>query len=309
MVLLFYSDVDDPRPWRSALTQAIPELDFRVWPQSERLEEIDYALVWRPPPGMLAQLPRLKAILSLGAGVDNIFSDSALPRRVPITRMVDAGLAGQMSEYAVYGVLHFHRNMDQYAEQQRRAQWRQLPAVPAHERTIGVMGLGVLGADFARKAAALGFRILGWSRTARQLPEVTVLHGEAALADFLGAAQILVNFLPLTPQTEGILDGKLFGRLPRGACLINIARGAHLVETDLLQALDQGQIAGAMLDVYRQEPLPAEHPFWKHPRIVLTPHIAAQAIASLMVEQVVDNIRRIERGQVPSGLVDRQRGY
>jgi glyoxylate/hydroxypyruvate reductase len=309
MVLLFYSDVDDPRPWRSALTQAIPELDFRVWPQSERLDEIDYALVWRPPPGMLAQLPRLKAILSLGAGVDNICSDPALPRRVPITRMVDAGLAAQMSEYALYGVLHFHRDMDRYAEQQRRSEWRQLPAVPAQERTIGVMGLGVLGTDFARKAAALGFRVIGWSRTARQLPGVTALHGEGAFADFLRAAQILVNFLPLTPQTERILDANLFGRLPLGAYLINIARGAHLVEADLLQALDRGQLAGAMLDVFRQEPLPSGHPFWKHPRILLTPHIAAQAIPSLMVEQVVDNIRRIERGDAPNGLVDLERGY
>jgi glyoxylate/hydroxypyruvate reductase A len=309
MVLLFYSDVDDPRPWRAALAQAIPELDFRVWPDARDLTQIEYALVWRPPPGMLASLPRLKAILSLGAGVDHIFGDRQLPRHLPITRMVDAGLAAQMSEYALYGVLHFHRSMDQYAELQRQGEWRQLPAVPAQERTVGVMGLGVLGADFARKAAALGFRVLGWSRSPKDIPGVQGLHGEAALPAFLAQTQILVNFLPLTPQTHGLLDAKLFAQLPRGAWLVNLARGAHLVDADLLDALASGQIAGAMLDVFGREPLPAAHPFWNHPRVIVTPHIAAQAIASLMVEQVVDNIRRFERGEVPVGLVDVERGY
>ena len=309
MVLVFYSDVDDPRPWRAALTAAIPQLDFRVWPEAGRLEEVDYALVWRPPPGMLAQLPRLKAILSLGAGVDHVFADPQLPRQVPLTRMVDAGLAAQMSEYALYGVLHFHRSMDQYAVLQRRGEWRQLPAVPAHERTVGVMGLGVLGADFARKAAALGFRVLGWSRSPKDLPGVETSHGPDALNAFLARTQILVNFLPLTPQTEGLLDAKLFERLPRGAYLANLARGAHVAEADLLDALASGQIAGAMLDVFAREPLPPSHPFWMHPNVIVTPHIAAQAIASLMVEQVVDNIRRIERGDTPIGLVDVARGY
>jgi glyoxylate/hydroxypyruvate reductase A len=309
MVLVFYSDLDDPCPWRAALTQAIPGLDFRVWPDVGQLEDIDYALVWRPPPGMLRRLPRLKAVLSLGAGVDHVFADPELPRHVPITRMVDAGLASQMSEYALYGVLHFHRSMDAYATFQRRAEWRPLPAVPAHERTIGVMGLGVLGTDFARKAAALGFRVIGWSRSVKDIPGVASTHGEAALSGFLAETQILVNFLPLTPQTEGILNGRLFGRLPRGAYIVNIARGAHLLEADLLDALASGQIAGAMLDVFGREPLPPAHPFWLHPNVIVTPHIAAQAIASLMVEQVVDNIRRIERGESPTGLVDAERRY
>jgi glyoxylate/hydroxypyruvate reductase len=232
MVLVFYSDVDDPRPWRSALTQAIPELDFRVWPDAGRLEEIEYALVWRPPAGLLKQLPRLKAILSLGAGVDHVFADPELPAHLPITRMVDAGLAAQMSEYALYGVLHFHRSMDRYAEQQRQGEWRQLPAVPANERTVGVLGLGVLGADFARKAAALGFRVLGWSRSPKKVEGVASLCGDGDLHRFLAATQVLVNFLPLTPQTERILDAKLFRQLPRGAYLINIARGAHVVEAN-----------------------------------------------------------------------------
>jgi glyoxylate/hydroxypyruvate reductase A len=199
--------------------------------------------------------------------------------------------------------------MDRYAEQQRHAVWQQLPAVPAAERAVGVMGLGVLGADFVGKALALGFKVLGWSRTPRSLPGVPTFDGPSGLHPFLEQTQILVNFLPLTAETEGILNASTFARLPRGACFINIARGAHLDEQDLLAALDQGQLGGALLDVFQHEPLPLDHPFWHHPKIVITPHIAAQAIASLMVSQVIDNIRRIERGEPPLGLVDPARGY
>jgi len=309
VILLFQSDTDAPGPWRSALTRALPGLDFRVWPEVGRPEEIDYALVWKPPTGMLKGLPRLKAILSLGAGVDHIFGDPELPRGVPITRMLDAGYAVQMSEYALYGVLHFHRRMDRYAQQQRNGEWRPLPAVPPQQRTIGVLGLGVLGADFARKAAALGFRVLGWSRSPKEIAGVEAFHGAAGFEPFLARSEVLVNFLPLTRETEGILDARTFARVPRGAFLINIARGAHLVEPDLLAALDSGQLGGAMLDVFAREPLPADHAFWRHPRILVTPHIAGLAIAELMVEQVVGNIRRIERKEAPLGLVDPQRGY
>lgn len=309
MVVLFYSDIDNPKPWREALARALPELDFRVWPDIGRAEEVDYALVWKPPTGMLASLPRLRAILSLGAGVDHLFLDTQLPEGMPITRMVDAGLAPQMSEYALYGVLHFHRNMDRYAQLQRAAQWKQLPAVPPSQRTIGIMGLGVLGSDFACKAQVMGLRVTGWSRRARGLEGVTEYQGEAGLSAFLAGTQILVNFLPLTQSTQGILNARLFAQLPRGAYLVNLARGGHLVEEDLLAALDSGQLGGALLDVFVREPLPVEHPFWRHPNIVLTPHIAGQAIADLMVEQVVDNIRRLERGETPTGLVDRRRGY
>jgi glyoxylate/hydroxypyruvate reductase A len=309
ITILFQSDTDDPGPWRSALTRALPGLDFRVWPEVGNPEDIDYALVWKPPPGMLAGLPRLKAILSLGAGVDHIFSDPARPNGVPITRMLDAGLAVQMSEYALYGLLHFHRHMGRYAEQQRKAEWRQLPAVPPQRRTVGVLGQGVMGADFARKAVALGFRVLGWSRSPKRIAGVEAFHGLGGFESMLARSEVLVNFLPLTRDTENILHARTFARLPRGAFLINIARGAHLVEPDLLAALDTGQLGGAMLDVFAREPLPAEHPFWRHPRILVTPHIAGLAIAELMVEQVVANIRRIECGQAPHGVVDPETGY
>jgi glyoxylate/hydroxypyruvate reductase len=309
MTLLFYSDTDAPGPWRDAFALELPEMEFRVWPDVGEPERVTYALVWKPPRGLLASLPNLKAILSLGAGVDHVLLDPQLPDGVPVVRMVDAGLAAQMSEYALYGVLHFHRSMHQYAEQQRRAQWRQVPAVSASQRTVGIMGLGVLGSDFARKLLPLGFKVLGWSRTPKNLPDVTTFHGHEALSSFLGQTEILANFLPLTADTAGILSAAAFARLPRGACIINVARGAHLDERELLAALDDGRLGGALLDVFQREPLPPEHPFWHHPRVLITPHVAAQAIAELMVAQVIDNIRRVERGQQPLGLVDRGRGY
>src|SRR3954453_10773618 len=309
MAILFYSEFDDPDPWRQALLRELPNIEFRVWPRVGDTAEIRYALVWKPPPGLLKALPNLRAILSLGAGVDGIVRDPQLPRAVPVMRLVDAGLAQQMSEYALYGVLHFHRNMHRYAEQQRASQWRALAPVAAGERTVGVMGLGVLGSDFVAKLAPLGFRVLGFSRTPRALLGVTVFHGDGGLRPFLARSEILVNFLPLTQQTERILSGQTLSWLPPGACIVNIARGGHVDEEALLAALDAGQIGGALLDVSDHEPLPATHRFWRHPRVFVTPHIAAQAIAELAVSQVIENIRRIERGDEPLGKVEVERGY
>jgi glyoxylate/hydroxypyruvate reductase A len=309
MSLLFYSDTDDPAPWRKALARTLPELEFRVWPDTGSVQDVRYALVWNPPQAIWQSLPRLKAILSLGAGVDHLLGDPTLPTAVPIVRMVDAGLAAQMSEYALYGVLHFHRNMHHYAEQQWRGEWRPHPAVLPSRRMVGVMGLGVLGGDFVRKLAPFGFDVLGWSRRPRQIPGIWTFNGPSEFGDFLSRSQILVNFLPLTPETKGILSTRAFRVMPRGACIVNLARGAHLNEDDLLAALESGQVGGAMLDVFQSEPLAPGHLLWSHPRVVITPHIAAQAIAELMVSQVVDSIQKIERGEAPLGLIDPLRGY
>lgn len=309
MAILFYSEIDDPEPWRQAFARDLPAIAFRVWPDVGDAREISYALVWKPFPGLLKTLPNLKAILSLGAGVDGILRDAELPRHVPLVRLVDAGLASQMSEYALYGVLHFHRQMHRYAVFQREGQWRALEPVDAARRSVGVMGLGVLGNDFVRKLAPLGFRVLGFSRTPRQLAGVVSFHGEEGLRAFLAQSEILVNFLPLTAQTQRILNAERLAWLPRGACIVNIARGGHVDEEALLVALDSGHIGGALLDVFDREPLPPEHPFWRHPSVFVTPHVAAQAVAELAVSQVIDNIRRIERGEQPIGLVMIERGY
>ncbi len=307
--LLFASDFDDPEPFREVFARDFPRLDFRVWPAAGRVEEIEYALVWKIEDGALRRLPNLKAILALGAGVDQILKDPGFPRAVPLYRLLDAGLAAQMSEYAIYGVLDFHRRMGEYRALQARREWRRLEAVHPAERRVGVMGLGVLGADLARKLAVLGFRTLGWSRTPKSLPGIACHHGEAGLKEFLGACEIVVVLLPLTPQTEGIIDARLLAMLPRGAALINIARGRHVVEKDLLAALDSGQLSHAMLDVFRQEPLPADHPFWRHERIFVTPHVAAQPIAELAMRQILESLRRLEAGQEPEGRVDPAVGY
>jgi glyoxylate/hydroxypyruvate reductase A len=309
MAILFYSEMDDPNPWRQALARGLPHIEFRVWPHTGDAEEISYALVWKPPQGLLQTLPNLKAILSLGAGVDGILRDTELPRDVPLVRLIDAGLAQQMSEYALYGVLHFHRQMHRFAVQQREGRWLPLEPVNAAVRSVGVMGLGVLGSDFLRKLAPLGFRMLGFSRTRKELPGVACFHGEAGLQPFLAQTEILVNFLPLTKQTERILHAQALAWMPRGACIVNIARGGHVDEEALLAALDRGQIGGALLDVFDREPLPPAHRFWQHPKVFVTPHIAAQAIAELAVSQVIDNIRRMERGEQPLGLVMIERGY
>ena len=309
MTILFYSETDDPEPWRKAFAEQLPDIAFRVWPDVGDASSVRYALVWKPKAGLLATLPNLQAILALGAGVDPIIEDASWSRSVPLVRLVDAGLAQQMSEYALYGVLHFHLRMDRYAQQQAEGKWHQLPPVLAKDRTVGVAGLGVLGGECAAKLASQGFRVIGWSRRAKSLPGIETFESQAGLRDFLRHTEILVNFLPLTAETRGLLDRNAFAQLPHGACIINIARGPHVNEADLIAALDSGHLGGALLDVFHSEPLPVDHPFWHHPKVIVTPHVAAQTVAALAVSQVIDNIRRIERGESPLGLVDPHRGY
>ena len=282
---------------------------FRVCPDTGPKEAVRYALVWRQPPGSLAKLPNLKAILVLGAGVDSVLSDPGLPADVALVRLVDAGLPGPMAEYALYGVLHFQRRMVDYFEQQQAAIWRPREELLARQWPVGVMGLGVIGATVAQRIAAQGYPVAGWSSSGKSVTGVEVFAGAAGLEPFLARTRVLVNVLPLTPQTAGILGARTFAAMPRGSYIVNIGRGGHMVDADLIAALDSGQLAGAMLDVFEQEPLPAMHPFWRHPKMIVTPHIAARTLASESEAQVVDNISRLERGDLPCGLVDRDKGY
>ncbi|MCP5367252.1 MAG: glyoxylate/hydroxypyruvate reductase A [Hyphomicrobiales bacterium] len=309
MTLLFAAAGEDPDPWRRALAPLLPERDlagagWRVWPDLGDPAAVRDALVWKPPAGSLAGLPNLRAILNLGAGVDALAADETLPG-VPVVRLIDPAMTAGMSEYVLYWVLHFHRHFHLYAERARAGKWGFVPQVDATERRVGILGLGELGGDAARKLAALDFDVAGWSRRPKTIDGVTSFHGGGGLDDLLARSDILVNLLPLTAATADILRAATLARLPQGACVINAARGAHLVEDDLLAALDSGHIAAAALDVFRAEPLPAGHPFWTHPRVFVTPHVASQTMVPTAAAVIADNIRRLDRGETPTGLVDR----
>ena len=309
MALMFYSNEDPPERWRSALTGLMPDLDFRVWPEVGDPGEIDVALVWKPPRGELRRYPNLRAILLLGAGVDAMMADDSLPDGVPMARMIDPSLTEGMTEFVLIAVLRHHRLLDHYERVQREGRWDYIFPPQASERRVGVMGLGVLGGDAARALAAHGFPVAGWSRTPKAIEGIEGFHGGDGLAAFLARTDILVCLLPLTPATEGILNAETFARLPKGAVVINVARGRHLVDGDLIAALDTGHLAGATLDVFREEPLPPEHPFWRHPKILVTPHVASYTVPEAAAAGVVENIRRARAGAPLLGAVERGRGY
>jgi len=309
VTILFYSEADSAEPWREAFARELPRIPFRAWPDSGSPEDVRYALVWKPPRGFLAQFPNLRAILALGAGVDPIPSDPALPKGVPLLRLVDVGFPAQMAEYAMHAVLRFQRRMAELEALQRQVRWNQLDPYFIRDFPVGVMGLGVIGAVVAQRLAAAGYAVAGWVRSPKQIERVDVFAGSETFRKFLSRSRVVVNVLPLTPQTENILDAAAFAAIPRGGYVVNVGRGAHVVDLDLIAALDSGQLEGAMLDVFREEPLPSSHPFWRHPKVVVTPHVAAPTIASEVQAQVIENIRRLERGESPLGLVDRDRGY
>jgi glyoxylate/hydroxypyruvate reductase len=295
--------------WVAAFRNAAPEVDLRCAPDFGDLDQIEAALVWRPPAGWLASLPRLGLIQSLGAGVDHVLADPKLPRDVPLMRLIDPYMTRSMVEYMVFQVLRLHLSEPEYRRQQGREEWRQLVPPVAPDRKIGILGLGELGAATAAALTGLGFSVAGWSRSAKRLPNVASFAGAAELPSFLAQSEILLCLLPLTEATEGILGAANFRYLPRGAGLINAGRGRHLVEADLLAALDSGQIAEAVLDVFRQEPLPAGHPFWSHPRIVVTPHVAAMTNPPTAAQAIAVNLRRLAAGDAFADRIDPRTGY
>src|SRR5215471_8791905 len=309
MALLFRSTVDSEARWKPQLTRLMPELEVRIWPDIGDPAEIDYALVWRPEPGLLASLPRLKLILSLGAGVDHILCDPDLPRNVPIVRLVDPYMTDAMSEYVVLQVLRLHRRHLEYRAQQEAEIWRELDQKNAVERTVGILGFGELGQDAAGKLTQLGFDVALWGRRPRSVEGLLGYAGDAGLLALLGRSEILVCLLPLTDVTAGILNARTLAMLPKGAALVNAARGGHLVEEDLLDGLACGRLSAAVLDVFRDEPLPAGHPFWHHPRIVVTPHVAAATHPPTAAPIILDNIRRFEAGLPLLNQVDPAQGY
>lgn len=306
--VFFHSDLDDPQAWQATLQAALPDLHFIVGPACERPEAVDVALVWTPPPQGLRAFPNLKAVLSLGAGVDQLRL-AELDPRIPVARLIDNTLTQRMVEYCLTAVFHFHRHMHLHAANQARREWTFIAPVSAASRRVLVLGMGELGSAVASALVQQGFQVSGWSRRPKQIAGVDCCHGDAALAQALGTCDVVINLLPLTEQTAGLLNRDFFARLRPQACLVQVGRGGHLVEADLLAALDQGQLAGAFLDVFGIEPLPASHPFWAHPLLRLTPHVASLSDPAQSATTVVENIRRAMRGDALQHAIDRTLGY
>lgn len=312
MDIIFYHPTFDAAWWIEALEKALPQANVREWKQGDN-DHADYALVWHPPVEMLAGR-ELKAVFALGAGVDSILSKlqahpEMLAPSVPLFRLEDTGMALQMQEYAVSQVLHWFRRFDDYQAQKEQTLWQPLPEYSRDEFTIGIMGAGVLGSKVAQSLQAWGFPLRCWSRSRKSWPGVESFAGNDELTDFLSKSKVLINLLPNTAETVGIINQQLLNALPQGAWLINLARGVHLIEDDLIQALNSGKLKGAMLDVFNQEPLPPESPLWKHPRVAITPHIAAVTRPAEAVTYISQTISRLEKDEPVTGLVDRLRGY
>jgi glyoxylate/hydroxypyruvate reductase A len=270
---------------------------------------VDLAFAWRTRPGDLARYPNLQAVFSLGAGVDGLLADPAFPRRVPLVRMVDPNLGVLMTEYVLAAVLRHHCELDHYHRLQQAGRWEKRVRPPAGERVVGIMGRGELGTRAAVALRGLGFNVRGWSRRIRPVPGVETCAGDAGLSALLASSQILVCLLPLTAQTRGILSASTFARMPRGSCLVNAARGGHVVDADLVAALDAGQLSSATLDVFETEPLPTGHPFWTHPRILITPHIASVTSLPTAAALVIENLKQWRAGGALRNVVDPDRGY
>jgi glyoxylate/hydroxypyruvate reductase len=273
-------------------------------------DEIAYFAGFRPPPGFLKTLPQLKAVLSLGAGIDGFLRDPEYPAHLPLVRFVDPTLMHEMAQYVVMHVLIAHRGQRYFDEAQRARKWRQrMLARSSRDTRIGILGLGDIGGTIAKNLLPLDFRLSGWSRSRKQIPGVTSFAGQAELPAFLAQCDYCVCVLPLTEDTNGIMNADFFARLPKGAFVINVARGGHLIEEDLIAALDSGHLSGAVLDVFQQEPLPQDSPIWTHPKITATPHIAGITDPHAALAYVADCVARFETGQELENVVDLKKGY
>jgi glyoxylate/hydroxypyruvate reductase A len=304
--IVFASQIETPESWLPRLRRALPADRFFVWPECGDRERVEVALVGEPPRDALATFPNLKLIQSLWMGVDGLLADPTLPRAVPLARMVDAGMVAAMAETVLVHVLDWHRHLYRYREHQADGVWKRHRQYMACDRTVGLLGLGALGSEAARRLLLMGFKVCGWSRRPKRIEGVECFSD---LGEVLKRSQALVCLLPLTAQTRCVLNASAFAAMPEHSCVINIARGAHVVEADLLAALDSGHLAHAYLDVFETEPLPEAHPFWHHPKVTLTPHCAALTEPRTAVPVLVENIERVRRGEPALNLVDPSAGY
>jgi glyoxylate/hydroxypyruvate reductase A len=306
--LVYKSEATRGEIWREIFAREMPDLPFHVWPEVGDRASVRYLVCWVPPENLTEQFPNLDVLFSVGAGVDQ-FDFSTLPADLPVVRMTEEGIAEGMVQYATMAVLALHRDLFVYQSQQRKEAWRTLPHMPAGQRRVGVMGLGMLGKRVLEQLRPFGFDLAGWSRSGCDLDGIDSYAGAEQLPAFLARTDILICLLPLTEETRGVLDRDLFACLPVGAALINVGRGGHLNQDNLLHALASGQLRHAVLDVCDPEPLTQGHPFWSHPHITLTPHIASVTHAQTGAQTLIENLRRHQRGEGMVGVVNRQSGY
>ncbi|RED46180.1 2-hydroxyacid dehydrogenase [Aestuariispira insulae] len=311
MAVLLCSRSESAQEWAKAFA-ALNAFELRVWPNAGDLSEIDYAIAAHPEEGVLAQCSNLKAIHSLWAGIEHLTNDPSLPKNVPIIRMIDPGLTQGMVEYVFGHVMRYHLLTHIFQAGQARHDWAPMDPPLAQERTIGMLGLGVLGGTIAGKLSDFGFNMLGWSRSPKEIKGVDCLHGENGLIELLSRSSILINLLPNTPATTKLLNAENLAQLPTGACIVNAGRGQLIDDDALLAALDTGQIGGASLDVFWEEPLPKDHPYWSHDKVLVTPHIASVTRISTGAATVVKNLRHLMAGgaiDVIDGVMDPGAGY
>ncbi|MGH8176076.1 MAG: NAD(P)-dependent oxidoreductase [Steroidobacter sp.] len=310
-VVVVHHNPASAQRWRDALARELPDADVAIWKEGSG-GDARYAVGWAAPSPFFAEQPQLRAFFSTGAGVERLLASASLPATLPVIRLEDAGMGAQITNYCIGETLHWMRRRDEYAEHQRAHIWRQLPEEDMADWPIGVFGLGVLGQRVASAFAALGFTVNGYARSVRTDAQITCFaeSGEPGnFSSFLKATRVLIILAPLTPATQDRFDHAALGELPTGSFVINVARGGLLVDDALLDLLDSDHLAGAALDVFRQEPLPSDHRFWTHPKIRITPHISAITMISPSARQIAQKIRRLERAESVSGVVDRTRGY
>lgn len=309
MSMLIVSPGKDPENWVKELKNHHPGLNLYVYPEDHDNEEVEFALTWNHPRGLFKNYPNLKVIASMGAGVDHITNDPGIPEGVKITRVVDEMLTEDMSDFVLSQVMNHIRGLHFYTKAQKEKKWDRFQYQRPKNTRVGIMGLGVLGNAVADKLFKNGFKVSAWTRTEKNCEEFTCYHGKDELEEFLENSEILVCLLPLTENTKNILNKDLFDMLPQGAYVINVARGQHLVEHDLLEMIDSGHLSGASLDVFREEPLPDDHPFWEHSKINITPHIASVTNPASVVPQIIENYERMKEEEPLKNKVALEKGY